>query len=206
MVSMRKIIIVYSMFMGLVFGCKPAKLSNPCDIKSKDFFYGTLIRFVTEDRSPSCYPSFDFQNLWGVFMPTPPSIITSVNAMTSYNDQIIIGGNFQFVGPSTGNVVHLETATGKVLPNRYCPYLKVVGGTQTAISDGSGGFYIGGSFFGSKGKKDTALPISYPVANWIATLMFQKIQAEKLEPYYLWVTSSMWEDCFQPGVIQTKNS
>ncbi|WP_232420638.1 hypothetical protein [Leptospira vanthielii] len=150
---MRKMIIIYSVFIGLAFGCKPTKLSNPCDVKSKDYFYGTLIRFVTEDRSPSCYPSFDFQNLWGVFKPTPPSIITSVNAMTSYNDQIIVGGSFQFVGPSTGGAVYLETATGKVLPHRYCPYLKVVGGTQTAISDGSGGFYIGGSFFWVQGEE-----------------------------------------------------
>ncbi|MCW7493494.1 hypothetical protein ND857_12535 [Leptospira sp. 2 VSF16] len=149
--NMRKMIFIYSMVMVLLFGCKPAKLSNPCDIKSKDYFFGTLIRFVTEDRSPSCYPSFDFQNLWGVFQGT--SGTTSVNAMTSYNDQIIIGGNFQFVGPSTGEAVYLETATGKVLPNRYCPYLKVVGGTQTAISDGNGGFYIGGSFFWVQGEE-----------------------------------------------------
>lgn len=150
MVSMRKIILVYSMFMGLVIDCKPPKLSNPCDIKSKDYLLGTLVRFVTEDRSPSCYPSFDFQDLWGVFRGT--SGYSSVNAIASYNDQIIIGGNFQLMGPSTGNVVYLETANGKVLSNRYCPYLKIEGAAYTAISDGSGGFYIGGSIFSVQGE------------------------------------------------------
>lgn len=150
MVSMRKIIIIYALFMGLVIGCKPPKLSNPCDIKSKDYLLGTLVRFVTEDRSPSCYPSFDFQDLWGVFRGT--SGYSSVNAIASYNDQIIVGGNFQLMGPSTGNVVYLETANGKVLSNRYCPYLKIDGSAFTAISDGSGGFYIGGSIFAVQGE------------------------------------------------------
>lgn len=149
--GMRKQIIFFSLAMGLAFGCKPAELSNTCDAKTKEYFQATIIRFVTGDRSPSCLPSFDFQDLWGVFMPTPPSIATSVNAITSYNDQIIIGGSFQLVGPSTGNVVYLETSNGKVLPNRYCPYLKVVGTTGIAISDGNGGFYIGGEFYAVQG-------------------------------------------------------
>ena len=150
---LSKTFIIYSLSAGIFFGCKPADLSNTCDAKSDAFLYATIIRYVTGDRSPSCLPSFDFQDLWGVFMPTPPSIVTSINAMTSYNDQIIIGGSFQFVGPSTGNVVYLETATGKILPNRNCPYLKVVGTTGIAISDGNGGFYIGGEFFAVQGEE-----------------------------------------------------
>ncbi|WP_425268690.1 hypothetical protein [Leptospira brenneri] len=148
---MRKILIVYSLSLGMAFGCKPAELSNTCDAKTKEYFQASIIRFITGDRSPSCLPSFDFQDLWGVYMPTPPSVATTVNAITSYNDQIIIGGSFQFVGPSTGNVVYLETKNGKVVPNRYCPYLKVVGTTGIAISDGSGGFYIGGEFYAVQG-------------------------------------------------------
>ncbi|WP_425270025.1 hypothetical protein [Leptospira congkakensis] len=150
---MRKILIIYSLSVGMAFGCKPAKLSNTCDVKTKEYFQASVIRYLTGDRSPSCLPSFDFQDLWGVFIPTPPSIATSVNAITSYNDQIIIGGSFQFVGPSTGNVVYLETSNGKLLPNRYCPYLKVVGTTGIAISDGNGGFYIGGEFFAVQGEE-----------------------------------------------------
>ncbi|WP_425269845.1 hypothetical protein [Leptospira perdikensis] len=146
---MRKILIVYSLSIGLAFGCKPAELSNTCDAKTKEYFQATVVRFLTGDRSPSCLPSFDFQELWGVYMA--PSGTTSVNAITSYNDQIIIGGNFQYVGPSTGSVVYLETSNGKVLSNRNCPYLKVVGSTGIAISDGGGGFYIGGEFYAVQG-------------------------------------------------------
>ncbi|MCW7482778.1 hypothetical protein ND858_16670 [Leptospira kanakyensis] len=148
MKPMRKILIVYSLSIAMAIGCKPAKLSNTCDAKTKEYFQATIIRFVTGDRSPSCLPSFDFQELWGVYMG---SGTTSVNAITSYNDQIIIGGDFQYVGPSTGNVVYLETTNGKILPNRYCPYLKVVGTTGIAISDGNGGFYIGGEFYAVQG-------------------------------------------------------
>ncbi|TGL55789.1 hypothetical protein EHQ59_03105 [Leptospira kemamanensis] len=141
--------LAYCLFIGLVFQCKPAELSNTCDAKTDAFLLGSIIRFVTGDRSPSCLPSFDFQDLWGVFRGT--SGFQSANAITSYHDQIIIGGNFQYIGPSTGNVVYLETTNGNVLPNRYCPYLKVSGATYTAISDGSGGFYIGGAFYNIQG-------------------------------------------------------
>ncbi|TGL50248.1 hypothetical protein EHQ55_07285 [Leptospira meyeri] len=141
---------MYSMLMGLAFGCKPAELSNTCDVKSKDFFYASLIRYVSGDRSPSCLPSFAFQDLWGVFVPNS-GIAPTVYSLSSYNDQIILGGDFKYVAPSTGNVVYLETGNGKVIPNRYCPYLKVVGTTGIAISDGNGGFYIGGEFFAVQG-------------------------------------------------------
>ncbi|WP_425593513.1 hypothetical protein [Leptospira meyeri] len=147
---MRKLILMYSMLMGLAFGCKPAELSNTCDVKSKDFFYASLIRYVSGDRSPSCLPSFAFQDLWGVFVPNS-GIAPTVYSLSSYNDQIILGGDFKYVAPSTGNVVYLETGNGKVIPNRYCPYLKVVGTTGIAISDGNGGFYIGGEFFAVQG-------------------------------------------------------
>ncbi|WP_208725839.1 hypothetical protein [Leptospira noumeaensis] len=148
MKPMRKILIIYSLSVGMAFGCKPAELSNTCDAKTKEYFQASVIRYLSGDRSPSCLPSFDFQDLWGVYQG---SVTTTVNAITSYNDQIIIGGDFRYVGPSTGNVVYLETANGKLLPNRYCPYLKVVGSTGIAISDGNGGFYIGGEFFAVQG-------------------------------------------------------
>ncbi|WP_408611758.1 autotransporter outer membrane beta-barrel domain-containing protein [Leptospira chreensis] len=149
---MRKLFLAYALSMGLAFGCKPADLSNACDAKTDAYFQATVIRFLTGDRSPSCYPSFDFQDLWGVFMPSS-GITTTVHSLASYNDQIIVGGNFKYVGPSTGSVVYLETKNGKVLPNRNCPYLKVVGTTGIAISDGGGGFYIGGSFFAVQGEE-----------------------------------------------------
>ncbi|EOQ88725.1 hypothetical protein LEP1GSC202_2735 [Leptospira yanagawae serovar Saopaulo str. Sao Paulo = ATCC 700523] len=151
----RTTLITYCLFSGILFQCKPPELSNACDAKTDAFLLGSIIRYVTGDRSPSCLPSFDFQDLWGVFRGT--SGFQSANAITSYNEQIIIGGNFQYLGPSTGNVVYLESANGNILPNRYCPYLKVSGATYTAISDGSGGFYIGGAFYSVQGEDRSSI-------------------------------------------------
>ncbi|TGK52691.1 delta-60 repeat domain-containing protein [Leptospira bouyouniensis] len=149
--AFRSHFLTYILFFALVFQCKPAELSNTCDVRTDGFIYGSLIRFVTGDRSPSCLPSFDFQELWGVFQA--PSGDIGVNAMTSYNDQIIIGGNFQLLGPSTGSAAFLQSGDGKVVPSRYCPYLKIVGNTYIAIPDGGGGFYIGGEFFAVQGQE-----------------------------------------------------
>ncbi|TGM57289.1 hypothetical protein EHQ91_00075 [Leptospira biflexa] len=149
--TIRSTVLTCFLFFGLLYQCKPAELSNSCDVKTDGFLYGSLIRFATGDRSPSCLPSFDFQELWGVFKA--PSGDIGVNAITSYNDQIIIGGNFQLLGPSTGSAAYLQTADGKVVPSRYCPFLKIVGNTYIAIPDGGGGFYIGGEFFAVQGEE-----------------------------------------------------
>ncbi|TGM38820.1 hypothetical protein EHQ96_12895 [Leptospira levettii] len=146
----RSKILTIVLFCVLLFQCKPPELSNACDGKSKGYALGSLIRFVTGDRSPSCLPSFDFQDLWGVFQA--PSGDVGVNAMASYRDQIIIGGNFQLMGPSTGSAAYLQTSNGKVVPSRYCRYLKIVGTTSIAIPDGGGGFYIGGEFYSVQGE------------------------------------------------------
>ncbi|MCW7503070.1 Kelch repeat-containing protein [Leptospira paudalimensis] len=146
----RSKILTYVLFYVVLFQCKPPELSNACDGKSNGYALGSLIRFVTGDRSPSCLPSFDFQDLWGVFQA--PSGDVGVNAMASYKDQIIIGGNFQLMGPSTGSAAFLQTSNGKVVPNRYCRYLKIVGTTLIAIPDGGGGFYIGGEFYAVQGE------------------------------------------------------
>src|SRR5690606_8843795 len=53
-----------------------------------------------------------------------------------------IGGNFTYVGFNTGNGVKLTTTNS----NHDLNYVKVNGTIETCISDGSGGWYIGGSF------------------------------------------------------------
>ncbi|XDD45784.1 hypothetical protein AB3N60_13845 [Leptospira sp. WS39.C2] len=151
MVAVRTNLIVCCLFFGFLYQCKPAELSNTCDGKTDSYALGSLIRFVTGDRSPSCLPSFDFQDIWGVFRA--PSGDIGVYAMTSYRDQIIIGGNFELLGPSTGSAAFLQTTNGKVVPSRYCPYLKIVGSTFISIPDGGGGFYIGGEFFAVQGEE-----------------------------------------------------
>jgi trimeric autotransporter adhesin len=65
-----------------------------------------------------------------------------VNAVALTNDTVYIGGQFNYVGPSTGNFVSLNTTTGDVVPGS-----PDVNGTVNAIaSDATGGWYIGGSF------------------------------------------------------------
>ncbi|TGK78115.1 hypothetical protein EHQ31_06995 [Leptospira montravelensis] len=124
-----------------LFQCKPADLDNACDVKSKAFLLGTIIRYVTGDHSPSCLPSFAFSEEWGVYGTS-----AKVNAITSFQGQTIVGGNFTMVGRATGSAAIVSADTGANIPHRSCPYLKVNGASYAVISDGSGGFYIGGSF------------------------------------------------------------
>ncbi|MDF3818404.1 hypothetical protein P3G55_00750 [Leptospira sp. 96542] len=148
---MRKIIFVLSLILFLSGDCKPANLTNMCDVKSDAFWYSTLIRFVSGDRSPSCLPSFAFEELWGVFMPSGGSPGATVYSIANYQNQIIIGGDFLYAGPSTGGAVYLDSQFGTLVSHRVCPYLKVVGVTNVAISDGAGGFYLGGEIFSVQG-------------------------------------------------------
>lgn len=131
-----------------LFQCKPADLENACDVKSKSFLLGTIIRYVTGDHSPSCLPSFSFFEGWGVYGTT-----ARVNAITSYQGQIILGGEFTMVGIATGSAAMVDAQTGMSIPNRFCPHLKVKGLTNVVISDESGGFYIGGDFTHVQGIK-----------------------------------------------------
>ncbi|TGK79100.1 hypothetical protein EHQ24_16265 [Leptospira noumeaensis] len=121
--------------------CKPAELENTCDVRSKSYLLASVIRYATGDRSPSCLPAFSFFDEWGVYGST-----AKIDSIVSYNNQIIVGGNFSSIGFPTGSAAFVDAQTGAVVPNRFCPFLKVKGITYVAISDGSGGFYIGGDF------------------------------------------------------------
>src|SRR6185503_1736997 len=55
---------------------------------------------------------------------------------------IYLGGLFSRVGPASGSAVPVNATTG--LPVASFP--KVVGTVQTIVPDGSGGWYLGGSF------------------------------------------------------------
>jgi hypothetical protein len=58
------------------------------------------------------------------------------------NNTIYLGGNFTYVGPNTGNGVPVNTTTGEALSS----FPKVSGSVFASVADGSGGWYIGGSF------------------------------------------------------------
>jgi len=71
-----------------------------------------------------------------------------VHAIAATNDQVYIGGDFDYVGPATGGAGVVSGATGEAEFN----FPKVLSGTggpgtvQSAAPDGVGGWYIGGNF------------------------------------------------------------
>ncbi len=77
-------------------------------------------------------------------IPNPNAWVTnaSVYAIVHSGDTTYIGGQFTYVGPNTGCAVPLSAATGQPVST----YPKVNGLVRTSVSDGSGGWYIGGDF------------------------------------------------------------
>ncbi|MBL0954973.1 MAG: hypothetical protein IBJ01_09425 [Leptospira sp.] len=142
-ISLR-LLILFSLTLSLSF-CKPSPLESTCDVESKSFFLASLMRFATGDKSPSCLPAFPFYEEFGLYGGVfgPPA---KVYAMTSYRNHLLIAGDFTLAGLATGSVSVLHPQSGAAVPSRFCPFLKVKGATYTAVSDGSGGFYIGGEF------------------------------------------------------------
>lgn len=67
----------------------------------------------------------------------------NVKALVSSGNTIYIGGEFTYVGPKTGSGVILNQSDGKVTAK---PSLKINGRIHTAISDGKGGWFVGGEF------------------------------------------------------------
>jgi trimeric autotransporter adhesin len=66
----------------------------------------------------------------------------SVNAIVRTGNTIYVGGNFTDVGPYTGGGVPLDVESG----GPVYPFPKVSGHIYAAISDNSGGWYVGGLF------------------------------------------------------------
>lgn len=61
-------------------------------------------------------------------------------------DVIYLGGNFTYVGPNTGSGAKINTSTGAIITSPSLAGVRVNGNIITSISDGAGGFYIGGAF------------------------------------------------------------
>jgi len=67
----------------------------------------------------------------------------SVSAITRVRNRVYIGGSFSYVGPYTGYGVPLSEASGKALMR----FAKIDDGDVfAAVSDGAGGYYVGGWF------------------------------------------------------------
>jgi hypothetical protein len=65
-----------------------------------------------------------------------------VQAIARTADSLFIGGLFTYVGPPTGSGVPVDTGSG--VP--FSSFAEVNGPVETCAADGSGGWYIGGSF------------------------------------------------------------
>jgi len=66
----------------------------------------------------------------------------AVHAIVPDGNIIYISGDFTYVGPPNGSGAPLSAATAELAG----PFPKVVGAINTVISDGSGGWFIGGGF------------------------------------------------------------
>ena len=78
---------------------------------------------------------------WGVLSGAVTSIVRAANT-------IYIGGDFAYVGPSTGGGIPLDPVSGAPLR----PFARVAGVVRAVISDGGGGWFIGGDFTGVEGE------------------------------------------------------
>jgi hypothetical protein len=72
---------------------------------------------------------------------------STVIAVARSDSTLYIGGSFLTVGPSTGMGVPVDLETGVVRG----PYPRVAGAVEVVISDGTGGWFIGGRFAGVGG-------------------------------------------------------
>jgi len=96
---------------------------------------GTGILFLTHtSRVPAQPPE----------TPNPSTWITdgTGHAIASGGSVIYIGGDFYHVGPNTGTGASLSTATG----NPALAYSRANNIIRAVVANGSGGWYIGGSF------------------------------------------------------------
>ncbi|EOQ87293.1 hypothetical protein LEP1GSC202_3538 [Leptospira yanagawae serovar Saopaulo str. Sao Paulo = ATCC 700523] len=170
--------------------CAPIKLSNSCDPSSESYVRAVLFRFLIKDNSPSCWPGFAKDNdLWGVHGPS----FTIYTALVDAN-RVLLGGDFQYVGPNVGSVAVLGFESGLLQDKTSCPYLEVSGNANVSISDGSGGFYIGGSFDSIRGEAKNKIAHILPNCkldpNFNApspTIVSHYIEAMELDGGYLYI-------------------
>ncbi len=66
----------------------------------------------------------------------------AVNSIVRLGNAVYLGGEFTYVGPHTGSWVGIDATSGVVQGTT----LKINGTVNASVSDGSGGWFIGGSF------------------------------------------------------------
>ena len=76
---------------------------------------------------------------WRAFLNGSPA---QVSALVGSGSTLYLGGSFDYVGPFTGSFVAVDAASGQL----DSTWLKVSGAVNASAADGSGGWFIGGSF------------------------------------------------------------
>src|SRR6266850_158739 len=89
----------------------------------------------------------------------------TVNTVLRDGGTIYIGGDFTLVGPVTGGGVAIDASTGAA----HQPYPQVAGAVNVVAPDGSGGWYLGGSFTAVRGQPRNRIAALY-VGNGVATI------------------------------------
>jgi RHS repeat-associated protein len=75
-----------------------------------------------------------------------------INAVKSLGDTLYVGGNFDYFGPPTGSFASISSSTGSYSPGvaqasgSASDPPDPTSGVRAVVSDGSGGWYIGGDF------------------------------------------------------------
>ena len=85
--------------------------------------------------------------------PQPWTVDGSVVAMAASDRTLYLGGNFTTVGPSTGGGIIVDARTGAITS----PGPQVAGSVRAVVSDGRGGWFIGGEFDGIQGRRREAV-------------------------------------------------
>jgi hypothetical protein len=116
-----------------------------------------------------------------------------VNAILATNDTVYIGGDFSYVGPRTGPVALFDQATGglQAAPPRINGTPGVNGVVKAVVPDGSGGWFIGGTFTGIGTLAVTNVahlkPDLTPDIGWNAKLVGSTVNALALDSGRLYI-------------------
>ena len=113
---------------------KPAGISR----RPRGLFGAVALIALLESCAAYGNPIVD-PNLWGTN--------GTVNAIARSGNTLFIGGSFTSVGPCMGGGVPLDLETG--LPRR--PFPRVNGRVTAVVSDGAGGWFVGGHFSAVEG-------------------------------------------------------
>jgi hypothetical protein len=116
-----------------------------------------------------------------------------VNAIVVTNNTIYLGGDFSYVGPRTGPVALFDQAAGglQAAPPRINGTPGVNGVVKAVVPDGSGGWFIGGTFTGIGTLAVTNVahlkPDLTPDAGWNANLVGSSVNALALDSGRLYI-------------------